>query len=103
MIEETRQGLASTVNSTLTMLFDRRVGEETPVGMILYAGKKQEQIELLELGRSGIHVAEYLTDSLPKEVLQTKLRKAIAIARKLLENLDEEGNPEDVGRLREGR
>jgi len=73
-----------------SMLFERRDGEETPLGMILCAGKKQEQIELLELGRSGIHVAEYLTDSLPKEVLQTKLRKAIAIARKRLENLDEE-------------
>ena len=85
-----------------SMLFERREGEETPLGMILCAGKKQEQIELLELGRSGIHVAEYLTDSLPKEVLQTKLRKAIALARRRLENRDEEGNAEDMGWLREG-
>ncbi|AKJ29452.1 hypothetical protein AAW51_2761 [Caldimonas brevitalea] len=35
--------------------------EAPPIGLILYAGKKQEQIELLELGASGIHVAEYLT------------------------------------------
>ncbi len=66
--------------------YERREGEDAPLGMILCAGKKQEQIELLELGRSGIHVAEYLTDSLPKEVLQEKLRKAIALARKRLEN-----------------
>jgi len=81
--------------------YERREGEDTPLGMILCAGKKQEQIELLELGRSGIHVAEYLTDSLPKELLETKLRKAIALARKRLENLDEEGLGENVGRLGE--
>lgn len=66
--------------------YERQEGESTPIGMILCAGKKQEQIELLELDKSGIHVAEYLTDSLPKEVLQAKLRKAVAIARKRLEN-----------------
>lgn len=37
--------------------YERREGEEAPLGMILCAGKKQEQIELLELDRSGIHVA----------------------------------------------
>jgi hypothetical protein len=66
--------------------YERQEGESAPIGMILCAGKKQEQIELLELDKSGIHVAEYLTDSLPKEVLQAKLRKAVAIARKRLEN-----------------
>jgi hypothetical protein len=31
------------------------------LGIILCAGKNTEQIELLELGTVGIHVAEYLT------------------------------------------
>jgi predicted nuclease of restriction endonuclease-like (RecB) superfamily len=83
--------------------YERREGEDTPLGMILCAGKKQEQIELLELGRSGIHVAEYLTDSLPKEVLQEKLHKAIAIARKRLENQAEERIAENVVKLLEGK
>lgn len=83
--------------------YERREGEDTPLGMILCAGKKQEQIELLELGRSGIHVAEYLTDSLPKEVLQEKLHKAIAIARKRLENQVEERIAENVVKLLEGK
>jgi predicted nuclease of restriction endonuclease-like (RecB) superfamily len=82
--------------------YERREGEDIPLGMILCAGKKQEQIELLELGRSGIHVAEYLTDSLPKEVLQEKLHKAIAIARKRLENQVEERIAENVVKLLEG-
>jgi YhcG PDDEXK nuclease domain len=34
-------------------------GEESPMGKILCAGKNTEQIELLELGSAGIHVAEY--------------------------------------------
>ncbi len=41
--------------------YERLHGEEAPMGLILCAGKKQERIELLELGKSGIHVAEYLT------------------------------------------
>jgi predicted nuclease of restriction endonuclease-like (RecB) superfamily len=81
--------------------YERREGEEAPLGMILCAGKKQEQIELLELGRSGIHVAEYLTESLPKEVLQEKLRKAITLARKRLENRGEERIVENTTRLLE--
>jgi hypothetical protein len=55
---------------------ERRPGEEPPLGLILCAGKKKERIELLELDRSGIHVAEYLTILPPKELLQEKLHKA---------------------------
>ena len=82
--------------------YERQPDEEPPLGIILCAGKKREQIELLELGQSGIHVAEYLTDSLPKEVLQEKLHKAIAIARKRLENQVEERIAENVVKLLEG-
>ncbi len=64
---------------------ERRLGEEPPLGLILCAGKKKERIELLELDRSGIHVAEYLTTLPPKELLQEKLHKAIEVARQRLE------------------
>lgn len=60
---------------------ERKPGEESPMGLILCAGKKQERIELLELDRSGIHVAEYLTALPPKKVLQEKLHRAIEHAR----------------------
>ena len=66
---------------------DREPDELPPIGIILCAGKKQEQIELLELDRSGIHVAEYLTVLPPKEVLQSKLHGAIASARRRLSAL----------------
>ncbi|WP_080895005.1 PDDEXK nuclease domain-containing protein, partial [Ralstonia solanacearum] len=42
--------------------------EDPPIGIILCAGKKQEQIELLELDKNGIHVAEYLTVLPPRTV-----------------------------------
>lgn len=67
--------------------YERCTGEETPIGLILCAGKKTERIELLELGRSGIHVAEYLTELPSKEILQEKLHKAIKHARQRLESI----------------
>ncbi len=70
---------------------ERCQGEESPIGLILCAGKKREQIELLELGRFGIHVAEYLTTLPSKEVLREKLHKAIEHARQRLENMSEKG------------
>lgn len=60
--------------------YEQEPGEEPPLGIILCTGKKQEQIELLELSRSGIHVAEYLTVLPPREVLQAKLQQSIATA-----------------------
>jgi predicted nuclease of restriction endonuclease-like (RecB) superfamily len=81
--------------------YERHEGENTPIGMILCAGKKQEQIEMLELGSSGIHVAEYLTALPPKDLLQEKLHKAIALARKRLEDRGEKRIAENVAELGE--
>ncbi len=66
--------------------YDRKEGEEQPIGLILCAGKANEQIELLELGKSGIRVAEYMTKLLPKEILAKKFHEAIRIAHLRLEN-----------------
>ncbi|MEW5786411.1 MAG: PDDEXK nuclease domain-containing protein [Pseudomonadota bacterium] len=65
---------------------EQEPGEAPPLGIILCGGKKQEQIELLELDASGIHVAEYLTVLPPREVLQAKLHEAIARSRARLED-----------------
>ena len=62
----------------------REPGEESPLGIILCTGKKREQIELLELGDAGIHVAEYLTVLPPREELGRKLRAAIDRSRERL-------------------
>lgn len=56
-------------------------GENEPLGIILCADKKEEQIELLELEKSGIHVAQYLTVLPPREILEAKLHQAIESAK----------------------
>jgi predicted nuclease of restriction endonuclease-like (RecB) superfamily len=61
-------------------------GEKAPIGLILCTGKKQELIELLELDKSGIRIAEYLTELPPKELLEEKLVKAIQLAKHKLEH-----------------
>ena len=61
--------------------YEQEPDEQPPLGIILCAGKKTEQIELLELDKSGIHVAEYLTVLPAKEVLAAKLHESIAHAK----------------------
>jgi predicted nuclease of restriction endonuclease-like (RecB) superfamily len=60
--------------------YERERDELPPLGIILCADKNTEQVELLELDASGIHVAEYLTILPPREVFQDKLHAAIAAA-----------------------
>lgn len=72
---------------------EQEAGEDPPLGIILCTGKKREQVELLELDKSGIHVAEYLTVLPSREVLQAKLHDSIANARQRL--LVSRGDDED--------
>ncbi len=65
--------------------YEREPSEESPLGLLLCAGKSAERVELLELERSGIRVAEYLTGLPPKDVLERKLHDAILLARERLE------------------
>jgi predicted nuclease of restriction endonuclease-like (RecB) superfamily len=60
---------------------ERQPSEEAPLGIILCAGKKRETALYLDLDARGIHVAEYLTDLPPREVLQDRLHRAIEAAR----------------------
>ena len=67
--------------------YEMEPGEEPPIGLILCEEKGEEQVELLQLDRSGIRVAGYLTELPPKAVLQERLRAAAGLARR---RLDEE-------------
>jgi predicted nuclease of restriction endonuclease-like (RecB) superfamily len=60
-------------------------GEEPPIGLILCAHKGEEQIELLQLDKSGIRVASYLTELPPLPLLQKKLHDAYRLAQASLE------------------
>jgi hypothetical protein len=64
--------------------YERQPAEEEPIGLILCAGKSDEQVELLQLGKSGIRVAAYLTDLPPLDLLRRKLHEAAVLAREQL-------------------
>jgi len=49
--------------------------------MTHYASKSEEQIKLLQLDKSGIRVAAYLTELPTRKLLQRKLHEAILLAR----------------------
>lgn len=65
--------------------YERREGEEKPIGLILCAGKNQETVELLGMEQSGIQVSSYWTEALPKQQLEQKLHEAVRLARARLE------------------
>jgi predicted nuclease of restriction endonuclease-like (RecB) superfamily len=56
-------------------------GENTPIGLILCTGKNEEHVELMQLDKSNIRVADYLTALPSKKILQEKLHKAVEIAK----------------------
>ncbi|MFT3770941.1 MAG: PDDEXK nuclease domain-containing protein [Minicystis sp.] len=72
---------------------ERQKGEEKPIGLILCAGKKRETVEVLALEPRGIHVAEYLTELPPRELLQKRLHDAVIRARFRLEQQASERDP----------
>ena len=64
--------------------YEQLEGENTPIGLILCTGKNEEHVELLQLDKSNIRVADYLTALPPQALLQEKLHKAIEIAQQKL-------------------
>ena len=66
--------------------YERQEGEEAPIGLILCAEASHEQIELLEMHKDGIIVAEYWTELPPKHELEAKLHQALIEAKERIEN-----------------
>ena len=64
-------------------------GEEQPLGLLLCTEGGDEQIELLQLDKSGIKVAQYMTELPSKELLQRQIHKGLEAARQRWENRTE--------------
>jgi predicted nuclease of restriction endonuclease-like (RecB) superfamily len=64
--------------------YERQEGENSPIGLILCAETSREKIELMNLDRDGIMVAEYWTMLPPKEVFEQKIRDLLIEARERL-------------------
>jgi len=65
--------------------YEKHEGENEPIGLILCTETSKEQIELLEMHKDGIMVAEYWTDLPPKNLLEQKLQQAVIEAKERLE------------------
>ena len=83
--------------------YERQPGEETPIGLILCAGKREETIELLDLERSGIKVSSYWTQALPKAEMERKLHEAVRLARERLQTAAELPRAGRVRARKQGR
>ena len=59
-------------------------GENSPIGLILCADINEEHVELLQLEKSNIKVAEYLTHLPDMKLLESKLHQAIERAKNRL-------------------
>lgn len=77
---------------------EKEEDENDPLGLILCAEGSHEQIELLELDKSSIKIAEYLTELPPKYLLEKKLHKAIQKSKLLLEQRVAEKEVKKVGK-----
>lgn len=64
--------------------YERQPHEEAPVGLILCTEVSREQVELLEMHKDGIVVAEYWTALPPREELQAKLSEIVRDAQERL-------------------
>lgn len=58
--------------------YEMEQGEESPLGLLLCTEGNDEQIELLQLDKSGIKVAQYLTELPSREVLKQQIQKSLA-------------------------
>lgn len=66
--------------------YESSPGEKPPIGLILCAGRNDQHVELLEPGKSGIRVASFWKEALPKAALEQKLHDAVRLARARLES-----------------
>lgn len=65
--------------------YEKQEDENAPIGLILCAESSREQIELLEMGKDGIIVAEYWTDLPPKKQFENKIHNLLIEAKEKME------------------
>jgi predicted nuclease of restriction endonuclease-like (RecB) superfamily len=65
--------------------YERQNDENEPIGIILCTKASRNQIELMELDKSGIAVAEYWTNLPPKAEFERKIKEILIEAQERLE------------------
>ena len=64
--------------------FERQSHENPPIGIILCTTASREQVELLELDKEGIAVAQYWTELPPKAEFERKIKEILEQAKERL-------------------
>jgi len=79
--------------------YERQEGENEPIGLILCPESGREEVELLEMDKDGIMVAEYWTTLPPKAEFEQKIQAILAETRErmLQRNLLTESEIDMVG------
>ncbi|MCL2477521.1 PDDEXK nuclease domain-containing protein [Candidatus Bathycorpusculum sp.] len=65
--------------------YERQEGENPPIGLILCPTASRDQIELMELSKEGIAVAQYWTELPPKAEFERKIKEILSEAQERLE------------------
>jgi len=65
--------------------YERKPDEESPIGIILCATANREKIELLEMDKAGIAVAEFWTHLPPKAEFEKRIKDILIEAQERLE------------------
>lgn len=61
--------------------YEKLEGENSPIGLILCTDKNEEHVELMQLDKSNIRVADYLTELPEKKLLESKLHQSVERAK----------------------
>jgi predicted nuclease of restriction endonuclease-like (RecB) superfamily len=61
--------------------YEKLEGENSPIGLILCTDKNEEHVELMQLEKSNIRVADYLTELPEKRLLESKLHQSVERAK----------------------
>ena len=60
---------------------EMEAGEESPLGLLLCTEGGEEQIELLQLDKAGIKVAQYMTELPPRNILVQQIQESLHLAK----------------------
>lgn len=66
-------------------MYEKQEGENAPIGLIFCSESSREKIELLEMHKDGIIVAEYWTDLPPKKKFEEKIHSLLTEAKEKIE------------------
>ena len=80
-------------------MYERKPNEDAPIGIILCATAKRKMVEMLEMDKAGIAVAEYWTTLPPKALFEEKILSILAEAQERLarrKSLPPEGSRKQI-------